>query len=336
MSKTVGIPRTLAYFTFFPMWKAFFEELGIEVVLSRQTDKRILEMGIKDSVTDACLPIKLFHGHVAALKDRVDYLFIPRLVSADGRSTFCPKFLGLPEMVRFSVPDLPPLIDVRYNIRKGRVFSSFTFFKQVGEHLGYNFQQISKGYLKARRALRNYQDLQCAGMMPEEAMKALTSSRLSPSAPAETDNETDDHEALRIAVLGYPYAVFDPFVNADLLNILRTAGTKVLTVEMVSDRNIRKMSRELKEDLYWYYSNRAVWAGLHYLSDGEPLDGIIHVTAFACGPDAMVDKLLELESRDRGRVPYLNITIDEHAGDVGVVTRIEAFLDMLKIRKGLT
>ncbi len=331
MSKTVGIPRTLAYFTFFPMWKAFFEELGIEVVLSRKTDKKVLEMGIKDSVTDACLPIKLFHGHVAELKDRVDYLFVPRLVSADGRSTFCPKFLGLPEMVRFSIPDLPPLIDFRYNIQKGRVLSSFNFFKQVGEHLGYNFYQVGKGYLKARRAFRHYRTLQYSGMLPEEAIQAVNSSRPNVAAVTGTDDES-----LQIAVLGYPYAIFDPFVNADLLNVLKRAGANILTVEMVSDGNLRKMSRELKEDLYWYYSNRAVWAGLHYLSDWETLDGIIHVTAFACGPDAMVDKLLELESRDRGRVPYLNITIDEHAGDVGVVTRIEAFLDMLKIRKGLT
>ena len=331
MSKTVGIPRTLAYFTFFPMWKAFFEELGIEVVLSRKTDKKVLEMGIKDSVTDACLPIKLFHGHVAELKDRVDYLFVPRLVSADGRSTFCPKFLGLPEMVRFSIPDLPPLIDFRYNIQKGRVLSSFNFFKQVGEHLGYNFYQVGKGYLKARHAFRHYRTLQYSGMLPEEAIQAVNSSRPNVAAVTGTDDES-----LQIAVLGYPYAIFDPFVNADLLNVLKRAGANILTVEMVSDGNLRKMSRELKEDLYWYYSNRAVWAGLHYLSDWETLDGIIHVTAFACGPDAMVDKLLELESRDRGRVPYLNITIDEHAGDVGVVTRIEAFLDMLKIRKGLT
>ena len=51
------------------------------------------------------------HGHVMDLKDRADYLFLPRLVSVDGRATFCPKFLGLPEMVRFAGEELPEIID---------------------------------------------------------------------------------------------------------------------------------------------------------------------------------------------------------------------------------
>ncbi len=330
MSKVVGIPRTLSYFTYFPMWKAFWEELGLEVVLSRKTDRNILETGIRDTVSDACLPIKLFHGHAADLKDRVDYLFVPRLVSADGRSTFCPKFLGLPDMVRFSISDLPPLLDGRYHVQRGRA-SVFHFFREMGRQLGYPLQHIIRAYLTARRAGWRFQELQHAGLLPEAAMQEMNSSR-EIRRPLSGLQETT---GLRIAVLGYPYVVFDPYINADLLQVLKKAGVEVLTVEGVPHYRLRKMASRLQEDLFWYYSNRAVWAGLYYLSQSKTLDGIIHVTAFACGPDAMVDKILELESRDRGRVPFLNITIDEHAGDAGVLTRLEAFLDMLKIRKGL-
>ncbi len=331
MSKTVGIPRTLAYFTFFPLWKTFLEELGMKVVLSRKTDKAVLEMGIKDSVSDACLPIKLFHGHAAELKDRVDYLFIPRLISADGCSTFCPKFLGLPDMVRFSISGLPPLLDYRYQVHKGLSWSDFPFFRQVGNCLGNNLQQIGAGYLKARKMLKCFQALQVKGLLPEEAMETI---KLSEQKILQDKKEATSSGKLKVAVLGYPYAVFDPFINANLLQTLKRNDVDVYTVEMVPERQLQKMSRELEEDLYWYYSNRVVWAGLYYLSNSGFLDGIIHVTAFACGPDAMVDKLLELESRQRGRVPFLNITIDEHAGDVGLVTRLEAFIDMLKIKRG--
>lgn len=63
------------------------------------------------------------------------------------------------------------------------------------------------------------------------------------------------------------------------------------------------------------------------------VDGIIHVTAFACGPDSLVDRMVEIEARRRRKMPYLSIAVDEHTGEAGVRTRIEAFLDMLRYRR---
>ena len=91
----VGIPRALAYYTYFPVWKAFLEGIGASVVLSRPTTRQILDRGVEDAVTDACVPIKIIHGHVADLIGKVDYLFVPRLVSVRDRLVFCPK-LGCP------------------------------------------------------------------------------------------------------------------------------------------------------------------------------------------------------------------------------------------------
>jgi len=101
------------------MWETFFHELGIEVVLSAPTTKVILNNGVKSCVDEACLPIKIFHGHVLDLKDRVDYLFIPRLKSVARNEYICPKFCGLPEMIKYSIKEnLPPIIDVEINLRK--------------------------------------------------------------------------------------------------------------------------------------------------------------------------------------------------------------------------
>ena len=115
----VGIPRTLSYFTFYPLWKPFFETLGAEVIVSPESNKELLDDGVRNTVTDACVPIKLFHGHVAALIDKVDILFMPRLVSLDGKSTLCPKFLGLPDMVKYSIAGLPEIIENRLDLKKG-------------------------------------------------------------------------------------------------------------------------------------------------------------------------------------------------------------------------
>jgi predicted nucleotide-binding protein (sugar kinase/HSP70/actin superfamily) len=47
----------------------------------------------------------------------------------------------------------------------------------------------------------------------------------------------------------------------------------------------------------------------------------------------MVDKLMELEAKNNNRVPFLTISLDEHTGEAGVLTRIEAFVDMLRLRR---
>jgi benzoyl-CoA reductase/2-hydroxyglutaryl-CoA dehydratase subunit BcrC/BadD/HgdB len=62
------------------------------------------------------------------------------------------------------------------------------------------------------------------------------------------------------------------------------------------------------------------------------VDGVIHVSTFACAPDAMLGKMLELEAKLRG-VPLVTLTLDEQTGQAGLDTRVEAFVDMLARRK---
>ncbi|MCK4326758.1 hypothetical protein KAW55_08400, partial [bacterium] len=114
----IGIPRSLLYYHYFPLWKSFFEELGLEVVLSSPTNKKILENGVKKAVDDACLPVKLYFGHVMELADKVDYIFVPRLVSVEEDAFTCPKIIGLPDMLRASLDKLPPLLDTCFDLKK--------------------------------------------------------------------------------------------------------------------------------------------------------------------------------------------------------------------------
>ena len=117
MGKKIGIPRSLFYFKFITLWETFFNHIGAEVIVSDPTNKRILEDGVKACVDEACIPIKLFHGHVINLKDRVEYIFVPRFTSISKWEYICPEFGGLPDMVRHTLKGLPPLIDTEINMR---------------------------------------------------------------------------------------------------------------------------------------------------------------------------------------------------------------------------
>ncbi len=332
----VGIPQTLSFFSYYPLWKTFLEELGVKVVLSRPTNREILEWGIRDTVTDACIPIKIFHGHVMDLKDRVDYLFIPRMVSVDGRATFCPKFLGLPDMVRYSGSELPPVIDSRIASTRFRS-RLFSFFRDVARRLQVKSKSnyLAAGY-RACCKQRLYEQMLLSGLLPLEAMQRLERKPGSGSDAfaAAVDPGNIAGEKLNIALLGYPYVLYDPFISANLYRRLVDMGVEPVTPELVSPGEMHRMSRVLPQNFFWHYSNRVSWSSLYYLEKPGRVEGIIHVTAFGCGPDAMVDKFVELEAKKK-RIPFLTLTIDEHTGEGGIQTRLEAFVDMLRAGREL-
>src|SRR5699024_10859077 len=72
------------------------------IVLSGDTTKAVLDDGVSSCVQDACIPVKLYHGHVMSLINRCDKIFVPRYTSIEKREFTCPKIIGLPEMLKGS------------------------------------------------------------------------------------------------------------------------------------------------------------------------------------------------------------------------------------------
>ena len=101
--KSVGIPRVLFFHELYPMWKAFFTELGFQVILSDPTNRRIIRQGVENIVEEPCLPIKLSHGHVLnLLEKKPDFIFLPvqstmEKLSGDFKKSWnCPLTQSLP------------------------------------------------------------------------------------------------------------------------------------------------------------------------------------------------------------------------------------------------
>lgn len=323
--RKIGIPRTLYFYTFFPLWKTFFEELGMEVIFSPPTNAALMDYGIKDTVNDACIPIKVFHGHVASLRSKVDYIFIPRLVSLDGKSTLCPKFLGLPDMVRSSVEHLPNVVVESLHLK--RFWALPRFFLRLGKKFTNNIWLIWRAYFKALHSWKTYKEQLLQGYYPS----TLEGDR---HGIVMVPYKFRGKGRLKLAVLAYPYVLYDPFMSVDLLKKLEDMGVETFIPDSLQPAQLKKGKQHLPMNLFWYYSNQVVWTSLYFLYEKRTMvDGIIHVTAFGCGPDAMVDKLIELEARD-AKMPFLTITIDEHTGEAGMATRLEAFVDMLLKKKG--
>ena len=341
MIETIGIPRALVYYYFYPQWRTFFEELGYKVVLSDKTSKRIVDLGVKVTLSDACIPVKVYHGHVQDLVGKgVDAIFSPRLVSIDADATFCPKFLGLPDMVRYSVDNLPLWIDERIDNRR-RKYREKRFYLNIGKKLGRSKADVMPAYKKAVKAQEEFRRMIVEGRMPAlDAIKVYDRKgdvdgaiRKYKEKLKQAENNNGPRR-LHYAVIGYVYLVYDDFLNANFLKKLEEMNITPYTFDMLPEDAIDKQTKKLPRNLFWMFSNRVVKAAYHYMSE-EKLDGIIHLSAFGCGPDAMTTKLIEIEAKYHTKIPYSRILLDEHTGEAGLVTRLESFTDMIRRKEAL-
>lgn len=319
----VGIPNALFYYVYFPMWKAFFEELGLQVVTSGKTTKKLLDGGVREALADACVPIKVFFGHALSLRDKVDFLFIPRIVCLNKKTVYCPKFLGLPDMIRFGIENMPAVIDVRIDTRK-KIIAVFSAFYSVGKLLNKKPGQILKAYFKAKHTHKVYQQYLRMGLQPPEAIDLIFSNKK--NMPISQPGQ------LNFAIVGYPYVIHDLYISVDIISKLRRMGVNVVTSDNLSPLKLKLQHCNIGKRFFWTFSERTLRAAHYFSKQKKKLDGIIHLTAFGCGPDSIVDKFIQFDNGTNG-IPFMSLSIDEHSGEAGIGTRLEAFVDMVRRQK---
>lgn len=307
MPLTIGIPRALLFHSYWPLYQRSFTELGVELRISPPTDRSILEAGTQEASGDTCLPVKLHLGHCRWLSDKVDMLFVPRMVSVRKRTYLCPKIIGLPDITR-AVAGLPPVLAPTLNLRKPlETLVSFLA----------NAHQLDRPPWRVLRALE----------------RAVTTSPTARSPrPTEEVNTIAKSQGLRVGVVGHRYLIHDEFVSMRLLQRLEGMGATPLTIDDLAPQCVENAQSSLPKPLFWSASREMLGSGLHFLRSGQ-VDGVIVLVAFACGTDAFTNELLERQARDRYQAPLLILSVDEHTGEAGFVTRLEAFIDLLQRRR---
>lgn len=321
---TIGVPKALLFYYYYPFWKVFFEELGFDVVPSKKTTKELVDRGIKVSVPEICVPIKIFNGHVLELLEQdVDYLFIPRMMNIRKGEFFCPKFMGLPDMVRYSIPEtkgklLYPKIESCTDD-----ISHYKNYREMCKTIGATEKNMRIALKKAQKAWEEFRTLCKTGYTAKEALEYMESGII----PQKMKKDS----FLSIGLMGYVYDVYDEFVSMGIVERLKEMGIRVETFEMIDENILDKPLKNMNKRLFWTFSNKLLGAGYKFFEDSS-IDGIIHVTAFGCGPDSLIGKVMELESIDYKK-PFMTIRVDEHTGENHLQTRVEAFVDMIYRKK---
>ncbi|GJQ50544.1 MAG: acyl-CoA dehydratase activase [Candidatus Kuenenia stuttgartiensis] len=318
LGKKIGIPQVSTFYDLFPMWKAFFTEMGLEVITSRDTNKDIIYNGVEVITAETCFPIKVAHGHVIDMLEReIDYLFLPSVINLTHSSKnithsyACPYVQCIPYLVRSGIDldkrgfkTLSPVIHFEY----GMEFLVKTLHK-IAKSVGVTGGVVEKAIETAL-----------------EAQSAFTE-KLEARGKEILDTIADDEKAF--ILISRSYNGCDTGMNLGLPEKLRDLGILVIPLDYLT-LDIEEVSHDYP-NMYWKTGQRFIAAARLIAKDKRLYP--LYITNFGCGPDSFISKFFYKELAGK---PCLTIEIDEHSADVGAITRCEAFIDSLKNVKPAT
>ncbi len=297
------------YYDRFPFWHAYLRALGMEVVTSPPTNKKISHLGVEASVAEPCFPIQVAHGHlVSLLGSDVDRVLVPNVIDSetdqpDVNSYVCPWGQTLPFVLR----RIPPMEG-----REDLIAAPIVHFREGERFVEKELRDFAKPYRidkrRHRRAVR-------AGYLAQELFRE----ELNKAGKKALDTLRETGET-GIILVGRPYNVMDPEVNLNVPTKLRDFyGTNVIPIFLLPLDGIG--IRDIVSNMFWNFGRKILQAA-RLASQSENLH-LIYITNFKCGPDSYV-KHYTGKAAER---PYLTLQFDGHGNDAGIMTRCEAYLD---------
>lgn len=321
----IGIPRGMSFYHNYPFYYGFFTDLGIKIVLSDPTTKQTMSSGSALVVTETCLPIKVYIGHVLNLIDKgVDKILVPSLQSIAPKIYNCSKIRGLPDLVRNVVKKDFTMIEATLD-KSEKKQGLYEFLAEIAAPFGItDFDKIKKASKAGWRTYNNFYIMSKSGMSYKKAMNYALQGKVL------IENQVKEFP-ISIALVSHGYNIFDERTSMKIFDKLEAMDVKVYSALQLSNEQMDDGIATLGQDMYWANEREMTGAAGYFLKDAK-IDGIITVTAFGCGPDSLMIERITRKAK-RFNKPLLNLTIDEQTGEAGFITRLEAFVDMLFRKK---
>jgi len=337
------------------------ERLEVEYVVPPRTTTKTLEIGVRHSPEFACLPLKITIGNFIEGLDRGADTLIMAGGTGPCRFGYYAETqkrvldqLGLDfRMVTFESPAVHPVLC-------HRAFKSVAPSKTVLDLYHALKTSFAKG--RAMDALEK-RSLQVRAFEVERgATSAAHEEGLEILRPACGDEEIAEaygralevmesveqdreRDVLRIGIVGEFYMLLEPFVNFGIERWLGEQGVYLERSVYLTDwigpsrKNpiLGVTDAEVHQYAHSYLSHHVGGEGqasightMKYVEEG--FDGIVHLMPFTCMPETIAKSIFPRLSREMD-IPILSFVIDEQTGKAGVITRLEAFLDLLISRR---
>ncbi|MEN6567354.1 MAG: acyl-CoA dehydratase activase-related protein [Veillonellales bacterium] len=339
--------------------KTLFNGLGRQVSVPPPISKRTLELGMKYSPETVCLPFKVNVGNfIEALEQGAD-----TIVTCGGVG---PCRLGYyAEIQRSILQDLgfrfdmiviePAITNILKNLHRvapkqslPNIYSAFRLATAKMNALDrlqqkvYRLQprEINPGEADSVR-LQGVRAIDTA-----ETLTALAAVRQETESKLDSVKLRSGIQPLRIGIVGEIYVMLEPFMNQDLASHLGNMGVEVHQTMFLSDYVNGHLFRKQEYQKLFQHLAALAQPYLRHTIGGHSLksightvnmgrknfDGVIHIFPFTCMPEVVAKNILPKVSSD-ANIPVLSLTFDEQSGEAGLMTRLEAFVDLLKYRR---
>lgn len=297
----IGLPKALLYYKYNILWKNFFKNLDIETITSSNTNKTILTSGVKSSSSEACLSFKIFLGHIEDLKNKCDYILVPRISSFSKNEVVCTKFNALYDICTNTYKDIK---FISYNVDGiNKIYEKDEFIK-LGMFFNKTKKETERAYIKALFDQKKYNE-----EMIQNQYKKLRSKKM------------------KILISGHPYNIYDDFIGSEIINFLKENDIEIIYSHIIKEEIINKECENISKTLYWTY-NKELLAGINLY--GKHVNGIMLLSTFPCGTDSLTNELVLKKIKNK---PIINIIVDENNSNTGVITRLESFIDIIKMKE---
>jgi predicted CoA-substrate-specific enzyme activase len=305
---TVGMQRALYGHQTSVLWAHFFDRLGFRLVLTPPTNSALSAAGIEAMTAETCYPVKVSHGHVKALIGKTRYLWLPAIVNmptptASEAGFYCPLVQANQYMLRKALDlDDKVLLKPVIHLKEDIASVAIELEEELSPKLGLKGPEIRKALEFAMEKYEGYvEDLYGKG---QELVAQI------------------DRQEPVVIVTGRPYNLYDERLNLRIGKNLAKIGVTAFPMDFIDVRDI-----DLSDfpNMYWGLGAQILRTA-KFLMERPNYFGL-HITNFSCGADSFVEHFYK---HIMGERPYLILELDEHSGVAGIMTRLEAYRNVLE------
>jgi predicted CoA-substrate-specific enzyme activase len=306
--QTVGMQRALYGHQSAILWAHFFDQLGFRLVLTPPTNARLSKAGIESVEAETCYPVKVSHGHVKELVGKTKYLFIPSMITMSTSDpseigSYCPLLQSNSYMVRTVLgiersSILNPVINAKCDLD--------TLAVEISEQLRPKLRVTKSSIRKALYRAMEIQD-RFSSELKERGDKFL-------------ENQGQDRPL--VVVTGRPYNLYDERLNLKIGENLAKIGIVALPMDLI---DVNSVDLADYASMYWGLGVQILRTA-KVIKDNPNYFGL-HLTNFGCGPDSFIEHFYKSIMQEK---PHVILELDEHSAVAGVMTRLEAYKNVIE------
>ncbi|QLA16344.1 acyl-CoA dehydratase activase [Desulfolutivibrio sulfoxidireducens] len=303
-----GVPMALHSLEWAVFWTRLLAECGFRVIQSPRTNRETVTAGVESMTAETCFPIKVFHGHVKGLLGQADFLFLPTVVNIPSareteKGLFCPMVQSAKYLVKTAL-GIPGerIIGPTLHLAHGPRALAAALHRSLPPGLRPTEATVLRAVREALAAQKAFSmDLmdrgrEILGLVPETEPVWIVSGR--------------------------PYNLHDERLSLGLGRLAARLGVKAIPTDFLSLSDTELTGFQ---GMYWGLGGRILRAATQTVETPNRFG--VHLGNFSCGPDSFLEHFY---GHIMGDKPFLLLELDEHSAAAGMITRMEAFANVVR------